>query len=299
MRTTILLPLLIFSTVTLHSTNNDKIDRKLSRLFEKGKLDKCRSKALKLRKKNPGSDIPVLYLSKVALSGYCSSTHSTTQYKYLMQSARLSNKLSTEYISWQTLVQDSILSFIYNNHDTLKINPTCKSAVKFYTKTYNDTIPIYGYYFKTDNQGSFIINNSFASITDSLRIRLIQVAEEQNGIKYTYAGEDPQTGFDCSGFTKYVYGQIGIDIPHNAHKQSLIDGQNKPITEAEPGDLVFFGSQYNNSHSTVHAGIIYSIIDDEVKVIHCVSNGVSIDGKNSSWEHYWKEKVLFVKSLVD
>ena len=297
MRATILLPLLILSSITLHSSNNEKIERKLSRLFEKGKLDKCRSKALKLRKKNPGSDIPVLYLSKIALYDYSCSKNISTQLKHLKRSAILSNKLSSDYTFYQTTIQDSVLSFIYTTHNPDDTNLTCKSAVKFYTNTYNDTTALYRYYWLGKPTIS-TYSNEILAVSDSLRIKLIQIAENLNGIRYTYAGETPETGFDCSGFTKYVYGQVGIEIPHNAHKQSLIEGQNKSLTEAEPGDLVFFGSQYNNTHSTVHAGIIYSI-DDDIRVIHCVSNGVSIDGKNSSWEHYWKDKVLFVKSLVD
>ncbi len=299
MRTTIILSILIFSTVTLQSASDEKIERKLSRLFEKGNLDKCKSKALKLRKKNPKSDIPVLYLSKIALVNYSNSNNSVTQFKYLKRSSRLNKQLKKNHFRWQETVQDSILSFLYKIHDTLDTNLTCKSAVKFYTSNYNDTIPLYGYYFRSVDPTYSLTPNKFASKTDSLRFRLIQIAETLNGIRYTYAGENPEIGFDCSGFTKYVYGQIGIEIPHNAHKQSLLDGQNKSLTEAEPGDLVFFGSQYTNTHSTVHTGIIYSNNADEVKVIHCVSNGVSIDGKNSSWEHYWKDKVLFVKSIVD
>lgn len=57
------------------------------------------------------------------------------------------------------------------------------------------------------------------------------------GVPYVYLGSTPD-GFDCSGFTSYVYGQLGIGIPHSATAQ-LAGGI--PISEADaiPGDLVY------------------------------------------------------------
>ncbi len=64
-----------------------------------------------------------------------------------------------------------------------------------------------------------------------------------------------------------------------------------------PEILFFFGWKTEDSYYTIHAGIVYSIYEDDISVIHCVSGGVSIDGKNSSWDRYWKDEILFVKSL--
>ena len=69
------------------------------------------------------------------------------------------------------------------------------------------------------------------------------------GIPYHFAGEGPgkcPTGehricFDCSGLTKYVYMLFGIELPHNAAMQ-YDRGIKVPLSQAKPGDLVFFGS---------------------------------------------------------
>ena len=69
------------------------------------------------------------------------------------------------------------------------------------------------------------------------------------GIPYHLAGEGPgncPTGehricFDCSGLTKYVYMLFGIELPHNAAMQ-YDRGIKVPLSQARPGDLVFFGS---------------------------------------------------------
>jgi len=168
----------------------------------------------------------------------------------------------------------------------------------YYTRTYKDTLKIYSYYYpKKVSKKEVEIVKTFSSKSDSLRNKLLRAAEKQEGIKYWYTGIKPETGFDCSGFTLFAYEQIGIKLPHNAHLQSKLEGDNKTLEEAKPGDLIFFGSRNGTSYRTQHAGIIYSTDGEIIKVIHCVSRGVCIDGKNSSWEHYWKDKVLFVKTL--
>jgi cell wall-associated NlpC family hydrolase len=78
---------------------------------------------------------------------------------------------------------------------------------------------------------------------------LVDIAMRYLGIPYVYAGADP-SGFDCSGFTMYVYAQIGISLPHNAAMQF---GMGTPVSynDLEPGDLVFF---YGLGHVGMYIG---------------------------------------------
>jgi len=59
------------------------------------------------------------------------------------------------------------------------------------------------------------------------------------GIPYKAFGETPETGFDCSGFTKYVWGRAGVSLPHQsgAQKRSVAP---VPKDQAQPGDLIFY-----------------------------------------------------------
>ncbi len=56
---------------------------------------------------------------------------------------------------------------------------------------------------------------------------------------YVWGGSSPSTGFDCSGFTSYVYAQIGVSLPHHAASQYSM---GTPVSQSQlaPGDLVFF-----------------------------------------------------------
>ena len=78
---------------------------------------------------------------------------------------------------------------------------------------------------------------------------LVDIAMRYLGIPYVYAGADP-SGFDCSGFTMYVYAQIGISLPHNAAMQF---GEGTPVSydQLQPGDLVFF---YGLGHVGMYIG---------------------------------------------
>ncbi len=287
---------LIFATNIVLSQNDAKIEKKLNKLFEKGNLLKCKNKAIKFNKKFPKSFIPKYYISKVYINLYAINGRTNRRsYPNLSKAVTYSNRLPADYINWKIKVRDSLRVYIYYLHDSLPKSKKLQSAIKFYTRTYKDTI-VFGIDKKQEQLSVYDFTDS--SI-DSLRQKLIKFAEKQNGIVYYYSGEKPETGFDCSGFTKYVYGHIGIEIPHNAQKQSDLTGINKSIEDAAPGDLIFFGTQNEESYYTIHAGIVFSVFEDDISVIHCVSGGVSIDGKNSSWDRYWKNEVLFIKTLPE
>lgn len=295
MRTIFLTITLLLLSTTLSAQKDSKIEKQLSKLFEKGKYEKCHDKALKLNKKYPKSNIPEYYISKVALYRYSTtSSDNRSQYRYLAQAVNYSKRLPEEYDEWKNSIQDSIKGYIYYLHYSIPKSRKFSIANKLYSKTYSDTL-VFSYVEELVDRVP--IYEFSQSTIDSLRMELVKFAELQDGIRYKYAGEKPETGFDCSGFTMYVYSHIGIELPHNAQLQSNLEGVNKSMDEAVPGDLIFFGSQNEKSHYIVHAAIVHSVYEDDIEVIHCVSGGVSKDGRNSSWEHYWKDKVLFVKTL--
>jgi cell wall-associated NlpC family hydrolase len=77
---------------------------------------------------------------------------------------------------------------------------------------------------------------------------VIAVAKTLLGIWYVYGGSTP-SGFDCSGFTSYVFRQVGISLPRTAAQQQ---SYAQRISNPQPGDLVFFG--YPAYHVGIYAG---------------------------------------------
>ena len=73
----------------------------------------------------------------------------------------------------------------------------------------------------------------------------VGIAMQYLGIPYKWGGASPESGFDCSGFIMYVYGKLGVSLPHNAAMQY---GLGTAVSQAQlqPGDLVFFDGLGHN-----------------------------------------------------
>jgi peptidoglycan DL-endopeptidase CwlO len=68
---------------------------------------------------------------------------------------------------------------------------------------------------------------------------VVGVAMQYLGIPYQWGGESPSTGFDCSGFTYYVFSRVGVSLPRTVSAQYGV-GVSVSRSQLEPGDLVFF-----------------------------------------------------------
>lgn len=78
-----------------------------------------------------------------------------------------------------------------------------------------------------------------SSAETGLGDRIVAEAEKYMGTRYVYGGSSP-SGFDCSGFTQYVYKQLGYSIPHSASSQWTSLETTVSRDDLRPGDLVFF-----------------------------------------------------------
>lgn len=81
--------------------------------------------------------------------------------------------------------------------------------------------------------------------------KVVAIAMKYQGVRYVWGGSTPQSGFDCSGFTAYVYAKVGIRLPHSSRAQFRI-GKAVPRRNLQPGDLVFFGSPVH--HVSMYIG---------------------------------------------
>jgi len=125
--------------------------------------------------------------------------------------------------------------------------------------------------------------------------KLIGVATDLKGVPYMYSGMTPK-GFDCSGFTSYVYGQVGENLPHSSIEQSKL-GDYIKNGEVLEGDLVFFTGTDLNDPNVGHVGIVISTEKGKApQFIHASStNGVRVD---SLTKHNYKRRFLFAKRVI-
>ena len=123
------------------------------------------------------------------------------------------------------------------------------------------------------------------------RVSLIEYAKQFIGVPYVWAGESPD-GFDCSGFTSFVFLNKKIVLPRRAMDQ--YEATNKVSAEkAQIGDLVFF----SNGGEISHVGILVSEIGKEKVMIHASSSkGITFDKIDGS--SYWEKRLHGFGSII-
>ena len=101
---------------------------------------------------------------------------------------------------------------------------------------------------RTFSSASRGVERMSASAANVLQI----AAEVASGAYYAYGGDGP-SGFDCSGFTSYVFSKVGVSLPHSSSAQrSMVQSVSSP----QPGDLVFVynGGGGSVGHVAIYAG---------------------------------------------
>ncbi len=97
----------------------------------------------------------------------------------------------------------------------------------------------------------------FPPPTRAPRSEVVNIAKRYLGAPYRWGASGPNA-FDCSGFTMFVYRQVGVSLPHSSRAQYGA-GQRVSRADLKPGDLVFFGSPihhvgiYVGGNSYIHA----------------------------------------------
>jgi cell wall-associated NlpC family hydrolase len=95
-------------------------------------------------------------------------------------------------------------------------------------------------------------------------VRVAKYARKLLGVPYVYGGSSPSSGFDCSGFVRYVYERFGVDLPHSSYADFNI-GRSISRGALKPGDLVFF-------HGLGHVGLYIG----SGRFIHAPHSGTSV-----------------------
>ncbi|MDR1775802.1 MAG: C40 family peptidase [Actinomycetes bacterium] len=80
----------------------------------------------------------------------------------------------------------------------------------------------------------------FPAPTRAARSEVVNIAKKYLGAPYRWGAAGPNS-FDCSGFTMFVFKQVGVSLPHSSRAQ-INSGQRVSRSDLQPGDLVFFGS---------------------------------------------------------
>jgi len=89
--------------------------------------------------------------------------------------------------------------------------------------------------------GAGVTQASYSTGASGAGAAVLAESAKYLGTPYKFGGEDPSTGFDCSGLVQYVYKRAaGISMPRTAAQQAMT-GRGIALDDAQPGDLIFWG----------------------------------------------------------
>lgn len=130
----------------------------------------------------------------------------------------------------------------------------------------------------------------FAMIDD-----MLTYARKFMGVRYVRGGKSPK-GFDCSGFTSYVYKQFGFNLSTSSSGQ-YTQGTKVQKDEIQPGDLLFFTGRASRSRNVGHVGIAIDAdpVTGEVTFIHAARTGIQIDRISAP---YYASRFLGARRVV-
>ncbi|GAA4298827.1 hypothetical protein GCM10023183_07430 [Nibribacter koreensis] len=112
-----------------------------------------------------------------------------------------------------------------------------------------------------------VLEGNYANKADSI----VAFALQRYGVEYNYGGATEE-GFDCSGFTTYVYKKFGVDIPHGSSLQAK-EGVSVPLKQARKGDLLIFTGTNVEDRTPGHVGIVMTGPEKKIQFVHSSSNG--------------------------
>jgi len=114
--------------------------------------------------------------------------------------------------------------------------------------------------------GTILAGGGARTTASAEAVRVVDTADDYLGVPYVWGGETPR-GFDCSGFTRYVFAKNGIRLPRVSRDQAKVGDRVMPALGAlRVGDLLFFAQDYSRiDHVAIYIG------DD--RIIHATSSG--------------------------
>lgn len=193
-------------------------------------------------------------------------------------------KIIAEDGDWYKVTSDDISGYVNKKLITISEPVSSRSLQEDRKQEENDTT--------VSQEINNTINQSLLNVNNIKGNQVVEFAKQFLGCSYVLGGKNPITGFDCSGFTKYVYSNFGYTLGNTAATQNSL-GQEILRENMEPGDLILF---YDDTKTKIgHTGIYLG----EGSFIHAANpqRGVVTDNLNTN--SYYNTRFITARRIVD
>lgn len=181
---------------------------------------------------------------------------------------------------------------VYVTVDVLNIRSTPSTAGEVLGQAkYSDSLQVQGkegnwlkiYYWGVYGYvcGDYVSCTQPAPINKSTGDQVVEYAKTLVGIPYVYGGNSPGSGFDCSGFVKYVFEQFGVTLPRTSYSQANV-GEAVTRETLLPGDIVVFK---NGGHVGIYCG--------DNKYIHAPQSGRTVSVEDMNRTLYCAKRIVY------
>jgi cell wall-associated NlpC family hydrolase len=137
------------------------------------------------------------------------------------------------------------------------------------------------------------LSEAAAPTTNRAATRVISTAENYVGVPYRRGGTSPQSGFDASGFVRFVFSMLGVNLPRLSRDQARVGERVRPDLNAlSPGDLVMFQDDGGINHVAIYVG--------RARIIHSseTGGGVREDDLNSDRGRWFLEHLAAARRVL-
>lgn len=139
-------------------------------------------------------------------------------------------------------------------------------------------------YIQAGGGNAVLVEKTSETVDQSVvtRKETVEYALKFVGGRYVYGGSDPNTGVDCSGFTRYVMAHAAsISLPHSSGAQAS-RGREVSQDQMQPGDLLFYSSGSRINHVAMYIG--------DGQIVHASTEKTGI--KTSRWNYRKPVKIV-------
>ena len=142
---------------------------------------------------------------------------------------------------------------------------------------------------------SLTAKDTFVPVKNSQEVdKLISYAKKFLGTPYRYAGSTP-SGFDCSGFINYVFGNFGFQLTRTSYGLAEF-GEHVKLADVRPGDLLFFKGSSTKTTRVGHVAMVVEVTPNAINMIHS-STGRGVVIENFKTSRYFIARFIKAKRL--